>query len=72
MISAILNDLHEDSLKKQAEVLGLQQCTEQMEYPSIHSNRESVEYGVSEVSGTDFIQQQGDVKYVSIGTQQFS
>lgn len=54
--------------KKTGGSLGLQQYTEQMKYPSTHSSRECVVYGVSEAAGTDFIQQQGEVKYVSIGT----
>lgn len=61
MISAILNYQLEGSLKQKAEILGLQQCIEQMKYPSINSSRECVVYGVSEAAGTDFIQQQGEV-----------
>lgn len=72
MISRILNYLLEGSLKKQAEVLGLQQCTQQMKYSSIDSIRQCVVRGVSKAAGTDFNQQQGEVKYMSIGTQQCS
>lgn len=35
----------EGSLKNQAEVLGLQQCTEQMRHPSIHSSSHCVVHG---------------------------
>lgn len=54
--------------KNQAEVLDLQQCTEQIKYSDSRS-RECVGYGISGAAGGWHFSEAGRGKYVSIGMQ---